>query len=675
MEGSLSSNSSSSFAVRREVDYYLNPTELFRWINYRRWDGARARAASHPEECGTWIVSKNSDGGINWRHLPIHLVCMQCGKASGETLSQIEALLDALILSYPEGASVADSQGMLPLHLAVSHGASEKFLTSLVACYPNGAHTKDKFGRSPIDIVNNGPPGSRRDVTLQVLRRAKSNVDRMTGSIRKEAAAEVAAVTQSAANERVASQRIIMRLEEELASAKEAIEGMHRQGEGQSHREHEIEKKFKQSQLQCEKLMSDLETVREERDKVTEQMRPLRLQVENHNNDLSDFKSNVSADRNQQNKLISELRSELSTAKAMTDAVENQLRTRFSNEEEMSGKLSDLEASLNKSRVECASEKRKYLELKDQLESENEHLHKTVDDMTSRNNQMVARIGELNKQLNNLLSSYHSLNTEHERIMESTTRYEQEFLDSMQLERERIMKSISKQRIAFENSVTDQQRLMEEAHKKEKIMQVTALEERERANKVIQAIKAEFKAAANAERERKLKDASRFKPEKGVNRGRDNSVIGSLPEQSSRRSSSGKTKTKFSSSTPKSYNSRQYTSSFRESPSETTISSGPAPSGEGRLLRLLEDRAEGKLPTRYNRTSVGSRQMSFGGSTYEDPSHHDDGSFSFSNSSDSIGFSYNKQKVNILASRERYETSIDDRDEESNYELSEHRPY
>ena len=41
----------------KEVDYYLNPTELFRWINYRRWDGARSRAQSHPDESSTWIVS------------------------------------------------------------------------------------------------------------------------------------------------------------------------------------------------------------------------------------------------------------------------------------------------------------------------------------------------------------------------------------------------------------------------------------------------------------------------------------------------------------------------------------------------------------------------------------------------------------------------------------------
>jgi len=114
----------------------------------------------------------------------------------------------------------------LPLHLAVSHGASEKFLSSLVSCYPNGAHKKDKFGRSPIDIVNDGPPGPRRDMSLQVLRRSKNNVERMTGSIRKEAAAEVAAVTQSPANERVASQRIIMRLEEELAKSKAELDEM-----------------------------------------------------------------------------------------------------------------------------------------------------------------------------------------------------------------------------------------------------------------------------------------------------------------------------------------------------------------------------------------------------------------------------------------------------------------
>ena len=62
--------SASSSSVK-EVDYYLNPTELFRWINYRRWDGAKTRAQSHPDECSTWIVSRhNADGRILWRTCP-----------------------------------------------------------------------------------------------------------------------------------------------------------------------------------------------------------------------------------------------------------------------------------------------------------------------------------------------------------------------------------------------------------------------------------------------------------------------------------------------------------------------------------------------------------------------------------------------------------------------------
>lgn len=114
----------------------------------RRWDGATARAKSNPEESGTWIVSKNSDGSINWRHLPIHLVCMQCSNVQPDVLPELEVLVDALILAYPEGASEVDSQGMLPIHVAVTHGASEKILNAICTSFPGGSHVKDKFGRT-----------------------------------------------------------------------------------------------------------------------------------------------------------------------------------------------------------------------------------------------------------------------------------------------------------------------------------------------------------------------------------------------------------------------------------------------------------------------------------------------------------------------------------------------
>ena len=707
MVGSFASSGSSSItSVRREVDYYLNPTELFRWINYRRWDGAKARASSHPEECGTWIVSKNSDGSINWRHLPIHLVCMQCGNASEETVGQVEALLDALLLSYPEGASTADGQGMLPLHLAVSHGATEKFVTSLVACYPGGAHKTDKFGRSPIDIVNDGPPGPRRDAMLQVLRRAKKNMDRLAGSIRKEAAAEVAAVTQSAANERIASQRIIMRLEEELESAKDALESMQHRGENQSQREHDLEEQLSLSNKKLEKLKSDLETVREERDQLNEEIKPLRHKVENHDNTIATLKRNASTDRNEQNKIIAELKSDVATAKAMTDAVENQLRSRFSNEEEMANEISNLESSLVASRGECETEKRKYRELKEQLESENDHLKKSVEDLTKRNSEMQMKISDLHKQLNNLLASYHSLNTEHERIMEYTTSYEHDCIDAVQQERDRLAKSMAKQKSAFENAMTEQFRIMEEASKKEIELQSTAQEERKRANKVISTIRAEFKAATEAERERKIKEASRYKPDdqtsKGINsnsRSRDSSrIISNIRHSRSSRSpcsrrsggsrisrSSSKSHSTISSiegkrpragpipkyekvnitPNPKSsYSSKRHGLKYQPSPTDTTLSSGPAPAGEGHLLRLIEDRAEGKIPQRFNHTIPFTRQSSFPEQSFDDQSNEVD-SYSFSQSTDSIGYSFHKEHVNVLATRERYEPSIDGRDEES----------
>ena len=79
--------------------------------------------------------------------------------------------------------------------------------------------------------------------------------------------------------------------------------------------------------------------------------------VENHDNAIAVVQMAAAAEREKQNKIIAELRSDVATARAMTDAVENQLRSRFTNEEEMATEISNLEASLSKTRGECEAEK------------------------------------------------------------------------------------------------------------------------------------------------------------------------------------------------------------------------------------------------------------------------------------------------------------------------------
>lgn len=519
---------------RREVDYYLNPTELFRWINYRRWDGAKSRTVSHPEECSTWIVSKNSsDGKVLWRRLPLHLVCMQASSAGqgnnnssqedgiepinnskGNSLNKgqnnMEDLIATLLQSYPEGASSPDHEGMLPLHLAALHGASERVLNSLLAVFPDAPNSRDSFGRTPLDVLKESPPGPHREPKIRVLERARETIDRMVSSVKRQSQNEISAVQQSAANERVASQRIIMRLEGELAEQKMMMENIENANNGKESRFESLRGEKDGLGAQLKESLAEKERLRKERNEILEKNQELRITIERHDTVVEKVKKGNADDRIKQGDQIANLRSDVATAKAMNEALEGQLRSRFTSEEFLSSSIVELEAGIQDLKKKYDTLLANYEEREREYTSETSHMRKNVEDLTKRNVTMQSRISDLNKEMSKLLASHSSLNAEQERLMEITVRYEMDMLDEMRSERERMMHVVTKQKQTYETMFTDQIRILEDGAKKEREIQTSVLGERERGMKQIDKLKDEFKAANAAERERKLQEAARM---------------------------------------------------------------------------------------------------------------------------------------------------------------------
>ena len=70
--GSLRSDASSQ---RREVDYEVEPTVLYRAIETRDWPAVISRTRHAPSEASTWVYRLGSDGKtIRWKVLPLHQV-------------------------------------------------------------------------------------------------------------------------------------------------------------------------------------------------------------------------------------------------------------------------------------------------------------------------------------------------------------------------------------------------------------------------------------------------------------------------------------------------------------------------------------------------------------------------------------------------------------------------
>lgn len=513
--GGSQSEAPSTGSQRKEVDYYLNPTELFRWINYRRWDGARARVLSHPDECSTWIVSRHSsDGRILWRHLPLHLVCMQSDNTSPTTSKNgnlTEQLVDVLLDAYPEAASSPDDQGMLPIHLAIASSPkpNENILNLLLLAYPTAVKVKDKLGRTPLDLLNekveNGP---HRESSLRAMLRAQRTTDTMVEAVRNENTSVLAAMKQSASNERMASQRIIMRLEQELEDARKEIAEL--QGKEQQAGENAAQLKSQLDALKKELSSSQSisEGMRRERDDLINQNEVLRSHTEEHEKVLQKLHHEFEDERQEQSDNIANLRSEVSTSKAMADALESQLRSRFTNEEYLTNAVTDLEKQLADLKTEYLQQKTKLTQERDSFVNENTSLKRTVEELEKKKALLQSKLLESNKQMSGILSSHGALNSEHDRLLEGSLRTESELVENIRHERKQLATAISKQWETFQNFLQQQQQVAAEFQQKElDILKLTKLE-RDRSVEVITRMRQDFRDArsANLDRQRQIQN-------------------------------------------------------------------------------------------------------------------------------------------------------------------------
>lgn len=521
--------SATSPGAEKEVDYYLNPTELFRWINYRRWDGAKARVLSHPDECSTWIVSRHSgDGRILWRHLPLHLVCMQSGSSNAQSKSsdegksaeelaaqqhQVEELIDALLDAHPEAAASPDDQGMLPLHLAIANAESglpnETVLNLLLLANPRAVEAKDKYGRTPPDILHEKctiASGARYDAAVRAMRRAQLTTSTLITAAREDAVREVATIRAESDKERKANQLTILRLEEEVANIRQQTDSVANINKEEHEVRMDLESQIKSLKEQIKTHDAEVDRIKAERDDLLEKNATLGAQVDEHDAVLADLQRSFEKERESQIEEIATLRSEASTSRAMADAMEEKLRSRFTNEEYLNTAVDELEAQTNKIKAEFDKERRQLLHDRDDAQTECVQLHKTIDELTAKNLTLQGRVGELNKQLSNVLSGQSTLNAEHDRMIDSAVRYEADLLESMRIEREAMMSAIQKQKEVLEKAFAEAEQIAEDSRAKEAELVEEAAQERRTGLEVVEQFRKDFREvrASALERERRM---------------------------------------------------------------------------------------------------------------------------------------------------------------------------
>lgn len=76
--------------IHKELDFDVNPSEVYLLLQRRDWNGAVQRLRTHPEEATYWISRREADGKLRWRLLPIHGAIIFCAPDT-----TVKSLIDA----------------------------------------------------------------------------------------------------------------------------------------------------------------------------------------------------------------------------------------------------------------------------------------------------------------------------------------------------------------------------------------------------------------------------------------------------------------------------------------------------------------------------------------------------------------------------------------------------
>ena len=295
-------------------------------------------------------------------------------------------------------------------------------------------------------------------------------------------------------------------LEEELGSIRRQTDDVANINKEEHEVRMDLENQMKALREQIKTHGAEVERIQSERDGLLDKNATLSSQVDEHDTAVANLQRSFEKERESQIEEIANLRSEASTSRAMADALEGQLRSRFTDEEKLSTAVGQLEAQTGKIKAEFDKERRQLLHERDDAQTESIKLRKTLDELTAKNLTMQGRVRELNKQLSNVLSGQSTLNAEHDRMVDSGVRYESDLLETMRIEREAMLSAIKKQKETLEQAFAAAEQIVEDSQAKEAELAEEAAQERRTGLEVVETFRKDFREirASALERERRM---------------------------------------------------------------------------------------------------------------------------------------------------------------------------
>lgn len=442
-----------------EVDYYHNPTELFRWINYRRWDGAKKRVEVHPEEASVWISSRNDENSIRWRSLPLHLVCMQSyvkhyihnehDKKSNEHyhlsdeevdyhnqgLKDVDSLIDELLRVYPKAVREKDHNGMLPLHVCINriddiNTPNDAVIMYLLLSYPSGVHIRDNYGRTPLDILRQKQERyPNLDRTLRIMLRAS---EIMTNTIEYEHIDDDNMMTPS-----------LHRISEDESSQYIPQVVHHGIVQEISHDRDNIDSNESLTKITIyDDVETELQKVEKERGRLFATIAGLRNEIDNHDGIIVKIRPENNAEVEKYKQQLSSLQSELNATRPLSLGTETELTYQFSKREHLSSTASNIEEKFNVLGAKSSRENEN--DEIDDLKVELKQSKSLEEESTQKKVYLKKHSNNVEMQVDRICGAFASLLAKYDHTVETYIRNEAQLISNIQAEREECSASLDK---------------------------------------------------------------------------------------------------------------------------------------------------------------------------------------------------------------------------------------
>ena len=121
--------------MRRQIINTEHPRDLFSFCDCENWPGFVKVCQEQPQDC-TWISP-------NGQTL-LHFICQR--------RPSVESIISFLEL-VPDALTKADIDGCLPIHMAMTNGASHDALSLLIQAAPDSVKVPNKWGYAPFDWI------------------------------------------------------------------------------------------------------------------------------------------------------------------------------------------------------------------------------------------------------------------------------------------------------------------------------------------------------------------------------------------------------------------------------------------------------------------------------------------------------------------------------------------